>query len=92
MRGKHLRIKKTVIPCVVAAFMLLGNFTNVLAFGEFTGNVNVETSNVDEVIVTRVEPENNSSSSTELYKQTNFGAMREHLETQFGIITRPSKG
>lgn len=87
MRGKHLRIKKTVIPCVVAAFMLLGNFTNVLAFGEFTGNVNVETSNVDEVIVTRVEPENNSSSSTELYKQTNFGAMREHLETQFGIIT-----
>ena len=87
MRGKHLRIKKTVIPCVVAAFMLLGNFTNVLAFGEFTGNVNVETSNVDEVIVTRIEPENNSSSSTELYKQTNFGAMREHLETQFGIIT-----
>lgn len=88
MRGKHLKIKKTVVPCVVAAFMLLGNFTNVLAFGEFNGNVSVETSDYSgSIIITKVESENNSSGSTELYRQKNFEAMREHLETQFGIIT-----
>lgn len=86
MSGKHLKLKKTIVPCIVAAFMLLGNFNNVLAFGEFDGNMDIADISVEDIIVTKHEKDTNESKSGPLYKQTNFKLMREHVETQFGVI------
>lgn len=86
MSGKHLKLKKTIVPCIVAAFMLLGNFNNVLAFGEFDGSVAIADISAEDIIVTKHEKDTNESKSGPLYKQTNFKLMREHVETQFGVI------